>query len=63
MLRSHITDDQQSVTEKEMENRIRVADELQAILLVNQGKKIPRDLKERLIDKQKKEFDKKEDRR
>lgn len=80
-LRPHITDDQKPVTEKEMENRIRVvkeldklgisiskfdaedehedADELQAILLVNQGKKIPKDLKERLMDKQKKDFDKK----
>lgn len=77
----HVAEEQEPVTEEEMESRMRVAeeledlgisiskfdaedgyedsDELQAILLVSQGKKIPEDLKKRLMDKQKRNSEKK----
>lgn len=70
----HITDGQETVSEEEIKNRMRVteeleslgistskfdiedghedSDELQAILLVRQGKKVPEDLKKRLKNKQ-----------
>lgn len=69
----HITDIQEPVTEEELQDRMRIAeeleklgisiskfdtadghedkDEMQAIILVKQGKNIPEDLKERLMDK------------
>ena len=69
----HIANEQQPVTHEELENRMRIAKELesigistskfdsenghedadvmQAIILVNQGKRVPEDLRKRLLKK------------
>lgn len=75
----HTLEEQPPITEVEVENRMRVAreleklgistskfdiadehedtDVLQAIILVNQGKKVPEDLRKRLLSKNKESFE------
>jgi len=47
-----------SISKFDAEDGHEDSDELQAIILVNEGKKVPEDLKKRLIDKQKKKCEK-----
>ncbi|MCM1387530.1 MAG: hypothetical protein NC231_09390 [Bacillus sp. (in: Bacteria)] len=77
----HILETQLPITEAEVENRMRVArelenlgistskfdiadehedtDVLQAIILINQGKKVPEDLRKRILNKNKENFEEK----